>query len=102
MVMPLATIGGEGMAVGQGILTKSSEAFHAFKDLEKIVRDKTGTITTGKPRVVRVEPFGGYPVNEVPLLAESMEKQSEHPLVKAIVQRVIDAVFRARGLPALS
>ncbi len=91
MATPLATIRGGGMAANKGILIRSSEAFHALKDLKMVLLDKTGTITRGKPRVVRIEPLGEYRVNQVLLIAGSLEKQSEHPLAKAIVTRAIEA-----------
>jgi heavy metal translocating P-type ATPase len=93
MATPLATIRGGGMAASKGILIRSSEAFHALKDLKKVVLDKTGTITKGKPHVVRIEPLESHRMNEVLLIAGTLEKQSEHPLAKAIVTRATEAAL---------
>ncbi|MFQ5798689.1 MAG: heavy metal translocating P-type ATPase [Bacteroidota bacterium] len=91
MATPLAMIRGGGMAAEKGILMRSGEAFQALKDIKKIVLDKTGTITKGKPQVVNVVPLDGLEVKKVLLLAASTESPSEHPLARAIVEH-------ARGL----
>jgi heavy metal translocating P-type ATPase len=93
MATPLATIRGGGMAARKGILIRSSEAFHALKDLKVVVLDKTGTITKGEPRVARIEPLGMHRINEVLLIAGTLEQQSEHPLAKAIVARAKEAAL---------
>src|SRR3989337_2128599 len=54
MAKPLAMIRGGGMAAERGILMRSGEAFQVLKDIRKIVLDKTGTLTVGKPAVVEV------------------------------------------------
>lgn len=91
MATPLATIRGGGIAASKGILIRSSESFPAFKDVKKVVFDKTGTITIGKPAVKEIHPLSNYEVNEVLWIAASMEKLSEHPLGRAIVQRAEEA-----------
>jgi len=92
MATPLAMIRGGGMAAEKGILMRSGEAFQALKDIKKIVLDKTGTITKGKPEVVDVVPLDGVEAKDVLLLAASTENPSEHPLARAIVEhaRVLD------------
>ncbi len=96
MATPLATIRGGGMAASKGILIRSGEAFHALKDLKKVVLDKTGTITKGKPRVVRIDALGNHRTNEVLLIAATLEKESEHPLAKAIVTRATEAALQVQ------
>jgi len=85
MATPLAMIRGGGMAAQKGILMRSGEAFQVFKDVRKVILDKTGTLTMGKPRVVEVVPAGGYTEGEVLELAAAAEGPSEHPLARAIV-----------------
>ncbi len=87
MATPLALIRGGGTAAEKGILIRSAAAFQAFKDLSKVVLDKTGTITKGKPAVVEVIPLGEHDQGEVLRLAASAESHSEHPLAQAIVER---------------
>jgi Cu+-exporting ATPase len=54
--------------------------------IDTIVLDKTGTITRGKPKVVRVAPAAGWSEDEVLRMAASAERHSEHPLGRAIVE----------------
>ena len=57
MMAPLAgqhALAGGGEATHKGILLRSGEAFQVFKDIKKVVLDKTGTITKGKPEVTDV------------------------------------------------
>jgi len=86
MATPIAMIRGGGEAAQRGILMRSGEAFQVLKDIKKIVLDKTGTVTIGKPRVVDV-----YALNaaryEVLQMAASAEGPSEHPLARAVVDR---------------
>ena len=87
MATPLAMIRGGGIAASKGILMRSGEAFQVFKDVKKVVLDKTGTITLGKPRVVEVVPVPGEESAKVLTLAAAAEVASEHPLARAIVDR---------------
>ena len=90
MATPLAMIRGAGMAAQKGILMRSGEAFQVFKDVKKVVLDKTGTITRGKPQVVEVVAADGYQEDRVLALAAAAESASEHPLARAIVERALD------------
>ena len=85
MAAPLAMIRGGGMAAQKGILMRSGEAFQVFKDIKKVVLDKTGTITLGKPKVIEVTAFDGYTQDQVLTLAAGAEGPSEHPLARAII-----------------
>ncbi len=95
LATPTAIMAGTGKGAEKGILFKSSEALEKATKLDTIVLDKTGTITMGKPAVVDVIPLaaGCEGENELLKLAGSVEKGSEHPLGKAIVQYV-----KSRGL----
>ncbi len=85
MAMPLALIRGGGMAAEHGILMRSAEAFQVLKDVDKVVLDKTGTITRGRPAVAGVVSLGGHDKDEVLALAAAAEASSEHPLARAVV-----------------
>jgi Cu+-exporting ATPase len=79
-------------AAERGILMRSGEAFQVLKDVTVIVLDKTGTLTEGKPAVVRcLAP--GHEEHDVLRLAASAETLSEHPLAQAMVQEA-----QTRGL----
>jgi P-type Cu+ transporter len=86
MATPLALIRGGGEAARHGILMRSGEAFQTFKDVKRVVLDKTGTITCGKPQVVEVAPLGDHGAREVIAVAATAEFPSEHPLARAVVE----------------
>ncbi|MBI3091245.1 MAG: cation-translocating P-type ATPase, partial [Candidatus Tectomicrobia bacterium] len=79
MATPLAMIRGGGLAARRGILMRSGEAFQVLKEVRKVVLDKTGTITRGKPEVVEVAPAEPYQEGQVLALAAAAESSSEHP-----------------------
>ncbi|VBB47722.1 Copper-exporting P-type ATPase A [uncultured Desulfatiglans sp.] len=88
LATPTAMMAGTGKGAEQGILFKKSEALESATKLDTIVFDKTGTLTIGKPLVadiVPVEPssFGSEALLK---LAASLERGSEHPLGRAMVQ----------------
>ncbi|MDQ4077987.1 MAG: cation-translocating P-type ATPase [Chloroflexota bacterium] len=85
MATPLALIRGGGMAAERGILMRSGEAFQVLKDVRKMMLDKTGTITRGEPAVSEVVPLKGYDESEALRLAAAVERRSEHPLARAVV-----------------
>jgi len=89
MATPLAMIRGSGIAAQRGILLRSGEAFQVFKDINKIVLDKTGTLTIGKPQVIQVYTSVNYDEKDLLSKAASVEFGSDHPLGKAIVNYVI-------------
>ncbi|MFQ5539376.1 MAG: heavy metal translocating P-type ATPase, partial [Candidatus Binatia bacterium] len=86
MATPLAMIRGGGEAALKGILMRTGEAFQVFKDVKKVVLDKTGTITIGRPRVADVLPISGDGHAHLLQLAASAEQPSEHPVAQAIVK----------------
>ena len=93
MATPLAMIRGGGMAAQKGILMRSGEAFQVFKDVRKVVLDKTGTLTRGRPHVVETVPTGSFQKEDVLALAAAAENRSEHPLARAVVEAAEEAGF---------
>jgi Cu+-exporting ATPase len=93
LATPVAIMVGTGRGAEHGILIKGGEALEMAQRIDTLVLDKTGTITLGKPEVVRVSPAAAHNEVELLCLAAAAERHSEHPLGKAIV----DAA-RARGL----
>jgi len=67
------------------VLFKNAEAIERLRDVDTLVIDKTGTLTQGRPRLVRVAPAAGVGEAELLQLAASLERGSEHPLAEAIV-----------------
>ncbi|WP_306061494.1 heavy metal translocating P-type ATPase [Natronococcus wangiae] len=84
MATPLALIRGGGKAANRGILMRSGDAFQLFPDVDRIVLDKTGTITVGEPAVSDVVALNGTE-SEMLATAASAEAFSEHPLADAIL-----------------
>jgi Cu+-exporting ATPase len=105
MATPLAIIRGSGEAADKGFLMRSGEAFHVFKDVKKVVLDKTGTITRGEPSVTGIVPLRGYEEDEALSLAAAVEGPSEHPLARAVVGAAEDRGLKAplaRGFESVS
>jgi len=87
LATPTAIVAGIGNATKFGILVKEGDALERLAKINKIAFDKTGTLTYGKPKVTKVHSFDDNISNEELLkLASSVEKHSEHPLGKAIVE----------------
>jgi P-type Cu+ transporter len=93
LATPTAIMVGTGRGAEHGILIKGGEALEMAHKIDTVVLDKTGTVTSGKPRVTRVTALGTFAEDEVLRLAASAERYSEHPLGKAIVEAA-----RERGL----
>ncbi|MFC4986801.1 heavy metal translocating P-type ATPase [Saliphagus infecundisoli] len=85
MATPLALIRGGGKAANHGILMRSGDAFQIFPDVDRMVLDKTGTITVGEPAVSEVVGLDGAE-SEVLATAAGAEAFSEHPLAGAILE----------------
>ena len=87
LATPVAIMVGTGVGAGNGILIKTGEALQQAKEIDTVVLDKTGTITSGK---LKVEEIGGYqsdfPANAMMQIAAALEKKSEHPLAEAVVE----------------
>ena len=86
LATPTAIMVGTGFGAKRGILIKSSAALEEAGHVGVVLLDKTGTITNGKPKVVDIQVFNDYSKEEVLKVAASIEKHSEHPLGKAIVE----------------
>ena len=84
LATPVAIMVGNGKGARNGILFKNATSLENLGKAEIIVLDKTGTITTGETRVTDLIPTN-ITEQELLQIAYSLEKQSEHPLAKAIV-----------------
>ena len=91
MATPLAMIRGGGRAADKGILMRSGQAFQTFGQVRRIVLDKTGTLTAGRPSVTTLLPADGVEPLDLLRLAGAVEATSEHPLARAIVDHALDA-----------
>ena len=86
LATPVAIMVGSGVGAKHGILFKTAASLEQTGKTDIVVLDKTGTITVGEPCVTDVVPFGSVDETELLTLAASLEKQSEHPLAKAILR----------------
>ncbi len=85
LATPTAIIVGTGRGALAGILIKNAESLERVCKIQTLILDKTGTITEGKPTVSNVAVFNGFDEKTMIRLAAAVEKRSEHPLGKAIV-----------------
>ena len=83
LATPVAIMVGSGVGAKTGILYKTAAALEGAGRTQMIALDKTGTVTEGQPRVTEMIPLG-IEKNELLILAASLEKNSEHPLAKAV------------------
>ena len=86
LATPTAVMVGTGLGATRGILFKNATALEAAARIDTVVMDKTGTLTKGEPEVTEVL-TDGLPQEEVLRLAAAVERESEHPLARAIVRR---------------
>ncbi|AEA23531.1 heavy metal translocating P-type ATPase [Pseudonocardia dioxanivorans CB1190] len=81
---PLAIVRGAGAAADAGIIMRTGEAFQTFRTVTRVLLDKTGTLTTGRPVVSELCPAHGVAAEELLAVAAAAETHSEHPLARAI------------------
>ena len=85
LATPVAIMVGNGLGARNGILFKTAASLEAAGRTQIVALDKTGTITSGEPRVTDILPAGGVSESELLTLAASLEQKSEHPLAKAVL-----------------
>ncbi|WP_370653448.1 heavy metal translocating P-type ATPase [Caballeronia sp. Lep1P3] len=85
LATPTAIMAGTGVAARQGILIKDAQALEQAHAIRVVAFDKTGTLTLGRPSLVAFEAAPGQDRDEALALAAAVQRQSEHPLAKAVV-----------------
>jgi Zn2+/Cd2+-exporting ATPase len=100
---PVSILAALARATRSGVLIKGGVYLEQMAKLRAVAIDKTGTLTLGKPRVTDVVNLGGTSQHEVLARAASVERFSEHPLARAILERAGGApsadVERFRAIP---
>jgi len=86
LATPMSIMVGVGRGAAAGVLIKNAEALERMEKVDTLVVDKTGTLTQGRPKVVALIPAEGFAETEVLRLAASLERASEHPLARAVVE----------------
>jgi Cu+-exporting ATPase len=95
LATPVSIVVATGKGAQAGVLFRNAEAIEVLRSVDTLVVDKTGTLTEGRPRLVRVVTAPGMEEREIVRLAASLERGSEHPLAAAIA-----AGARERGIAA--
>jgi Cu+-exporting ATPase len=93
LATPISIMVAMGRGATMGILFRNAEAIETLGDVDTLLLDKTGTLTEGRPRVVKVGALGGRSEDDVLRLAAGLEQKSEHPLAAAVLEAA-----RARGV----
>ncbi len=91
---PVAVVSGIAAAARNGVLVKGGRFLEIPASLRVVALDKTGTLTEGRPRVVEVTPADDHTPEELLAAAAAVERRSEHPLARAIVEHAL-----ARSIP---
>ena len=86
LATPVAIMVGSGLGAKNGILFKTAASLEETGRIEIVALDKTGTITSGEPKVTDILPAEGVSADELLRLANTLERKSEHPLAKAILE----------------
>lgn len=85
LATPVAIMVGNGMGAKHGIMFKTAVSLEETGKVDIVALDKTGTITSGEPRTTDILPADGVTEEELLTLACALERKSEHPLAKAIL-----------------
>ena len=93
LATPVAIMVGNGMGAKNGIMFKTAVSLEETGKVQIVALDKTGTITSGEPKVTDIIPEDGVTEEELLLTAYVLERKSEHPLARAVL-----ALAQARGL----
>ena len=86
LATPVAIMVGNGKGARNGVLFKNAVSLEETGKTDVVVLDKTGTVTTGEPKVTDLVPAEGVDERELLTLAYALERRSEHPLAKAVLQ----------------
>jgi Cu2+-exporting ATPase len=95
LATPVAIMVGNGLGAKNGILFKTAVSLEEAGKMQIVALDKTGTITSGEPKVTDILPAEGCTEDELLALAYALERKSEHPLAKAIIAKAQERGIRA-------
>ncbi|MGA0601811.1 heavy metal translocating P-type ATPase [Caulobacter sp. KR2-114] len=86
LATPISIMVGVGRGAHAGVLVRNAEALERFAAVDTLAVDKTGTLTEGHPAYAGIEPVGDFDGAVLLRLAASLERSSEHPIARAIVE----------------
>ena len=95
LATPVAVMVANGVGAKNGILFKTASSLEEAGKIKIAALDKTGTITSGEPKVTDIYTAGDYVEEDLVKLAYSLEAKSEHPLAKAVVEYAKDKGVKA-------
>jgi len=95
LATPAAVMAGTGVAAQHGILIQDAEALEAAHRIDVVAFDKTGTLTVGRPQLVSLQPVADADRMQALRAAAALQRGSEHPLARAVVEAA-----RAQGVDA--
>lgn len=84
LATPIAMLASIGAGAKRGILIKGGKYLEALERADVLLLDKTGTLTLGQPKLVKIVPLNGHSERNILMLAASAERYSEHPLAQAV------------------
>ena len=87
LATPVAIMVGNGMGAKSGIMFKTAVSLEETGKTQIVALDKTGTITSGEPKVTDMIPVAGVTEEELLAYAYALEKKSEHPLARAVITK---------------
>lgn len=90
LATPVAIMVGNGVGAKNGIMFKTAVSLEETGKVQIVALDKTGTITSGMPKVTDVIPVRGIDETELTAIAYALEKKSEHPLARAVCEYAAD------------
>ncbi|MCU0906509.1 MAG: cadmium-translocating P-type ATPase [Rhodobacteraceae bacterium] len=93
LAVPVALVAGLSRAAHFGVLVKGAKPLEAMARIRTLILDKTGTLTDGRPRIVRIDSHDGMGANDILRYAAALDQASKHPVAQAIV-----AAAKDRGL----
>ncbi|MGZ4702576.1 MAG: heavy metal translocating P-type ATPase, partial [Ilumatobacteraceae bacterium] len=94
LATPTTLLVGTGRGAQLGILIKGPQVLESTRQVDTVVLDKTGTVTTGTMSLIDVVPVAGTDVDEVLRIVGAVENSSEHPIARAIAQGAAERVGR--------
>ena len=100
LATPVAIMVGNGMGAKNGVLFKTAASLEQAGKVDIVALDKTGTITSGEPKVTDTLPAAGTSEEELLRLALALEQKSEHPLARAILQLGDERQMKAEAVTA--
>ena len=86
LATPVAIMVGNGMGARHGIMFKTAVSLEETGKMQIVALDKTGTITSGEPKVTDIIPAEGITEEELLKMAYALERKSEHPLARAVTE----------------